>query len=127
MERINYNHLYYFYTVGKHGGVTNAAKALEISQPSLSSQLKILGENLGVILFKQEGRKLKLTERGLEIFAIASSIFSFEEELLENIGKKREVKARSRTITENEFDYYTNLLQIDQPLLKEKIFNQASA
>lgn len=55
----NYNHLYYFYSTVKFGGVTLAAKHLCISQPSLSSQLKVLEESLQIKLFNKVGRNNK--------------------------------------------------------------------
>ncbi len=42
----NYNHLYYFYVTAKSGSVMTAATLLSISQPSLTSQLKVLERSL---------------------------------------------------------------------------------
>ena len=40
MKWINYNHLYYFWMVARHGGVVRAAEELMVSQPTVSNQLK---------------------------------------------------------------------------------------
>ncbi|UTW45656.1 LysR family transcriptional regulator [bacterium SCSIO 12696] len=50
--------------VAHHGSVTAAAKALHLTQPTVSMQLKKLSEAIGSPLFYQVGRDLKLTEVG---------------------------------------------------------------
>jgi LysR family transcriptional activator of nhaA len=42
MHRLNYQHLYYFWTVAREGGVTQASKKLGLAQPTISSQLSVL-------------------------------------------------------------------------------------
>ena len=56
----NYNHMYYFYVTAKLGGVTNAAQYLHISQPSLSSQLKVFESTIEQKLFEKKGRRMQL-------------------------------------------------------------------
>lgn len=81
----NYNHLYYFYITAKSGGVTNASKHLRISQPSLSSQLKVLEESLSVKLFHKVGRTNQLTHDGLAIYSFCRRMFELSEEMSEII------------------------------------------
>ncbi|QLY25200.1 LysR family transcriptional regulator [Bdellovibrio sp. KM01] len=81
----NFNHLYYFYVTAKIGGVSNAAKYLRISQPSLSSQLKILESNIDVKLFEKKGRVLQLTSDGEKTFAYAKRMFDVANELAESL------------------------------------------
>ena len=81
----NYNHLYYFYVTAKIGGVSNAAKYLRISQPSLSSQLKILESNIEVKLFEKKGRALQLTPDGEKAFVYAKRMFDISAELAESL------------------------------------------
>ncbi|MBW6409598.1 LysR family transcriptional regulator [Clostridium weizhouense] len=57
--------LKYFLTIAEEGHITSAAKKLNISQPPLSKQLKLLEEELGVILFNRTSRSLELTEAGI--------------------------------------------------------------
>ena len=77
----NFNHLYYFYVVAKLGGVTVAAKQLNTSQSSLSTQLKTLESHLGAALFKKEGRNLTLTSNGQAIYSICRKMFEVASEL----------------------------------------------
>lgn len=78
---LNFNHLYYFYVVGRAQGLTEAAKLLRISQPSLSSQMKILEERLGISLFKKEGRRSVLTPEGHRVFQMCEKMFPVAENL----------------------------------------------
>src|SRR6476620_9180608 len=84
----NYNHLYYFYVTAKSGGVTTAAKHLRISQPSLSSQLKVLESALGTKLFQKVGRNNVLTEAGWVIFGFCRRMFELSEEMGEQVSKR---------------------------------------
>jgi LysR family transcriptional regulator, cyn operon transcriptional activator len=54
----------YFIAVVDHGGVTRAANALYIAQPSLSQAIRALERELGVELFDRSGRQFELTEAG---------------------------------------------------------------
>lgn len=58
----------YFVAVVDHGGVTRAANALYIAQPSLSQAIKSLEKELGVELFDRSGRQMTLTSAG-ELFS----------------------------------------------------------
>jgi len=77
----NYNHLYYFYITAKSGGVCLGAKNLSISQPSLTSQLKVLEAALNLRLFHKVGRTNQLTENGLIVYGICQKAFETFEEL----------------------------------------------
>ncbi len=81
----NYNHLYYFYVTAKSGGVSKAAKHLNISQPSLSSQLKVLEGQLDVKLFQKVGRTNQLTRAGSAIFGFCRQMFEVSEQMTESI------------------------------------------
>jgi len=81
----NYNHLYYFYITAKSGGVTAAAQHLKISQPSLSSQLKVLEGSLDLKLFRKVGRSNQLTEAGSVVYGYCRRMFELSEELAESI------------------------------------------
>jgi len=92
----NFNHLYYFYITAKSGGVTSASKHLRLSQPSLSSQLKILEQALDQRLFQKVGRRNELTETGVIFYGLCRQMFEVSEELDELISKR--VNSASRWI-----------------------------
>jgi LysR family transcriptional activator of nhaA len=39
---MNYQHLFYFFTVAKQGGVSAAARALDLAPSTLSAQIRLL-------------------------------------------------------------------------------------
>jgi len=72
-----------FYAVAREGSFTAAAKALRVSQPTLTSQIKNLEKNYGVELFHRHGRGVALTEVGKSLLGIAHRIVSNQEEAVE--------------------------------------------
>ncbi len=56
--------LRYFYTAAQLEHITRSAEVLHISQPSLTQAIHSLEQELGVPLFKHQGRKVILTEFG---------------------------------------------------------------
>lgn len=66
--------LRYFVTIVEEGQITRAAKRLNISQPPLSNQLKLLEQELNVTLFERNSRNLTLTYEGQLLFEHAKRI-----------------------------------------------------
>lgn len=91
---MNYNHLYYFYVAAKSGGITAAAEHLHISQPSLSSQLKVLEESLDIKLFEKVGRKNQLTPTGEIIYGYCRQMFELAEKMSVVVTKNTPTEKR---------------------------------
>lgn len=83
MRGTSYNHLYYFWTVAREGGVARAAQVLHLTPQTISSQLKVLEDSLGVRLFDRSGRKLVLTDAGRLALGFADEIFRLGTEMSE--------------------------------------------
>jgi LysR family transcriptional activator of nhaA len=81
MERINYQHLYYFWVVAKHGSISAACEVLHLAQPTVSAQLAIFEQAVGSKLLVKHGRKLVLSDTGRAVFHYAEEIFSLGREL----------------------------------------------
>lgn len=81
MERLNYQHLYYFWMVAKHGSISAACEELHLAQPTISGQLANFQESIGTMLLQKQGRKLVLTDTGRTVFHYADEIFSIGREL----------------------------------------------
>jgi LysR family transcriptional activator of nhaA len=85
MEWLNYHHLLYFWVVAREGSITRATEELNLTQPTISAQLRLLEESLGEKLFRKEGRGLVLTEAGQLVFRYANEIFSLGRELRDTL------------------------------------------
>ncbi len=77
--------LRYFTAVVEQGSVSAAARALYMSQPPLSTQIRQLEEELGCRLFDRDGHRLVLTEAGRHLYERAQGLLemagSIEKEL----------------------------------------------
>jgi LysR family transcriptional regulator, transcriptional activator of nhaA len=85
MQRLNYQHLFYFWNVAREGSVTRASEKLRLAQPTISGQLAIFESAIGAQLFRKEGRGLALTETGRTVFNYAEEIFSLGRELTNSL------------------------------------------
>ncbi|MBO0615066.1 MAG: transcriptional activator NhaR [Pseudomonadota bacterium] len=72
---LNYKHLYYFREVATLGSITRACESLNLTPQTISGQLQLLEEALGVKLFRKQGRNLELTEAGHVARRYADEIF----------------------------------------------------
>jgi LysR family transcriptional activator of nhaA len=81
MERINYQHLFYFWNVAREESITRASEKLHLAQPTISGQLAVFEQAIGEKLFYKNGRRLALTETGRMVFHYADEIFSLGREL----------------------------------------------
>ncbi|HEY9576760.1 MAG TPA: LysR family transcriptional regulator [Pseudobacillus sp.] len=72
----------YFATIAEEGQITKAAKKLHMAQPPLSQQLKLLEEELDVLLLERKGRSLELTEAGEVLYKKAKYLLAKMEETI---------------------------------------------
>jgi LysR family cys regulon transcriptional activator len=81
--------LRYLVEVARHGlNVSEAAEALHTSQPGVSKQIKLLEDELGVIVFERSGKRLtSVTEPGRAILEIAERILR-EAENMKRVGEE---------------------------------------
>jgi len=77
----SYRHLYYFWVVGKEGGIARAAARLGMAVQTVSTQVRELERSLGYALLKPAGRGLVLTEAGAAAMRQAEQIFQLGEQL----------------------------------------------
>ena len=66
--------LRYFVTIVNEGNFSKAAKALNLSQPPLSMQIRQLEEELGCVLLERSTRSVRLTEAGQVLYQRAATI-----------------------------------------------------
>ncbi|APX11228.1 LysR family transcriptional regulator [Tateyamaria omphalii] len=73
-RRPSLRQLQYFVAVADHAAFGRAARALAVSQPSLSKQLATMEHALGVVLFERTSRKVRLTAVGERLLPRAREI-----------------------------------------------------
>jgi len=89
MTPLNYNHLYYFYTVATEGSITKASSILHLTPQTISGQITSFESQIGVDLFDRKGKKMILSEMGQLIYSYAEEIFQLGDEL-KNVIKTQE-------------------------------------
>lgn len=82
-----------FQTLCETGSVSASARAMHVTQPTASMQLKELSESIGLPLYEVIGRKVHLTEVGKELAATARSMIAEWESFTQRI---EEMKGISR-------------------------------
>jgi len=89
---MNHAYLRAFHAVAAEGGFTRAAASLNVSQPTLSSQVKALEAAYGVRLFERRGRKVIPTALGRDLLEITRRLFSLEGEAEALLSASRGLK-----------------------------------
>ncbi len=78
-----------FVTIVKNQSVTKASEELFLSQPAVSSQLKKLQDQFDIPLTEVVGRRLFITEFGLEIAEVCKRILLASEEIKETLDQHK--------------------------------------
>ncbi|MGD8192856.1 LysR family transcriptional regulator [Brevibacillus ginsengisoli] len=82
--------LAYFLAIAEEGNITKAAERLHIAQPPLSHQLKILEEELGILLMERNTRKIQITDAGRLLQKRAKMILELTEKTAKELKDLRE-------------------------------------
>jgi LysR family transcriptional activator of nhaA len=85
---LNYKQLHYFWAVAKAGSIVRASERLHLTPQTLSGQIGLLEEALGVTLFLRVGRRLELTETGRLTLSYADEVFQIGGELEEALRSR---------------------------------------
>jgi DNA-binding transcriptional LysR family regulator len=92
---INYELYKVFYLAAKTGSLTQAAKALFLTQPSVSHAIKQLEDSFGVALFYRNSKGVALTREGAVLFSYIEQAHSF-------IAMAEEKMAELKSLTSGE-------------------------
>lgn len=82
--------LRYFWTVAEETSISKAASVLNITQPTLSRQLKDLELELGTELFHRVNKGIILTEEGIFLKNRAEEILSLTSKIAQEFESKKE-------------------------------------
>lgn len=90
---MRYNQIRAFHHVALHGGFSRAADVLGQTQPALSEQVRRLEKDHDVLLFHREGRRIRLTGAGEELFLLTKRFFEAEGSIAEHLERARSALA----------------------------------
>jgi len=76
-----YTQLRSFHAVAREGSATKASRVLNVSQPTITTQIKELEARYQLELFRRHGRRLELTDLGRELLSITQKFFDVEGEV----------------------------------------------
>lgn len=82
-----------FHAVATQGSFTKAAERLHVSQPTITTQVKMLEDLYRVELFHRAGRRVRLTEIGERLLELSHQIFSLEADAVQLLGDAGELRS----------------------------------
>lgn len=88
VTRLNYQHLYYYWTLARSGSLARACEVLELAPATVSAQVRLLEMHLGEKLLQRHGRRLEPTESGRVVQRYAQQIFGLGQEMEDAIGRR---------------------------------------
>jgi DNA-binding transcriptional LysR family regulator len=86
---MNHSQLRAFHAVASNGSFTKAAAVLNVTQPTLSGQVKALEEGYGIKLFERRGRGIEITGLGRALHDVTSRLFTTEAEARQLLTQAR--------------------------------------
>lgn len=92
MRRYTLKQLDTFLEVARELSVSRAAENLHVTQPAVSMQLRQLEDAMGVPLLEQVGRRIQLTDAGLDLQRIATGALGQLKELEDAMAERRGMK-----------------------------------
>jgi len=79
----------YFEAVARRGAINRAAEELAISPSAVSQQIKLLEQQMGVRLFRKDGRRLSLTLEGEQLFQASSTAMRILRDARQSLGASK--------------------------------------
>ena len=86
--------LNYIITISETGSFNKAADKLYVSQPSLTSAVKELEKEIGILIFNRSGRGVTVTNDGAEFLQYANQVVGQFDILTEKYSAKGNIKKK---------------------------------
>lgn len=86
--------LSYVITISEAGSFNKASERLYVAQPSLTSAVKELEKELGIVIFHRSGKGVTLTNDGVEFIAYARQLYHQYETILDKYGESGNLKKK---------------------------------
>ncbi len=93
--------LKYVIGIADAGSLNRAAEKLYVSQPSLTSTIHDLENELGITIFNRTGRGVTLTNDGTEFLASARQLYHNYQNLMEKYGENGTIKKKFGVSTQH--------------------------
>ncbi len=84
--------LRYIVTIVNCGSISEAAKQLFITQPSLSNSVRELEKEMGISIFNRSSKGIALSSQGMEFLSYARQVLEQAELLEQHYTNKKPVK-----------------------------------
>ncbi|MEM6974035.1 MAG: LysR family transcriptional regulator [Pseudomonadota bacterium] len=126
MKNLNLEQLRAFLFVMNHGGVTRAARMLNLSQPAVTARIKTLEQTLGTALFERAATGLRATRAGEILYRHAERFehlrAQVERDLVEPRAEEGYLRiGASETVTQTWLPDLVSRLHRDYPALMVEI------
>lgn len=106
--------LQYVIAIVEHGSISETAKQLYVAQPTLSSAVRTLEEEFGILIFHRSARGIALTEDGREFLSYARQVVEQADLLHQHYGATRQTRQRCSISTQHyafAVDAFVQLIQ----------------
>ncbi|NND92284.1 MAG: LysR family transcriptional regulator [Granulosicoccus sp.] len=107
---MRYVQLRAFHYVAIHGGFSRAAKALHVTQPAISDQVRRLEAEYDIKLFERRNKQIVVTTDGLALLDITHRMFEIEQRALELLSESRATRTGTLRIVADSAHHMTQVL-----------------
>lgn len=98
-------HLHHIIEIEKHKSISQTAKSLYISQPSLSASLSNLEQEIGVKIFQRSALGVEPTPEGKDILALAKEIVENTERILNYTRESSELTGEVHLLSTQAYSF----------------------
>lgn len=92
LRHVTFRQLQIFSTVIRMKSFTKAADELFLAQPTISLQMKKLGEAIGLPLFESSGKEIRPTDAGQDLYAACRELFRTFENLETQLADRKGIR-----------------------------------
>lgn len=117
-NEMNISQIKYVLEVSNSSSIREAATKLFITQPALSSSIRELEEELGILIFERTNKGISLTEDGREFVTYAKKVVS-QYEIMEERYFSRDVNKERFSVSTQHYNFsikaFTNVIKKNNP------------
>lgn len=103
--------LQYFFTVAQEESFSRAAIVMHVTQPTLSRQIALLEEELGITLFQRSTRRVMLTDEGRLLRRRAEELLSLAKKTEQELTQQDDELEGTISIGSGELDAFSMLAE----------------